>query len=217
MKTSLLLFALGLGWAATTIPASLAAQDETPEDTTSAAENFELSLFPGVQLRGEDSAIRILRLGLYNKNVSVKGLDIGIVNQTTGGLSKGLHVGVAGVAEGDFAGWQSNFVSTVGGRFKGLQLGVVGIVEGDFEGWQNNAVSIVKGEFNGLQGSALYNRINYGEAVQIGFFNRARDISGFQLGLVNWAENMHGIQIGLINIISGKESLQFLPIVNWSF
>ncbi len=56
-----------------------------------------------------------------------------------------------------------------------------------------------------------------GEAVQIGIFNRARDISGFQLGLVNWAENMHGIQIGLINIISGKESLQFLPIVNWSF
>ncbi len=39
----------------------------------------------------------------------------------------------------------------------------------------------------------------------------------FQLGIVNWAENMYGIQIGLINIISGKESLQFLPIVNWSF
>ncbi len=188
LKTSLLLFALGLGWTATTIPVSLAAQDDTPEDTTSAAENFELSLFPGVQLRGEDSAIRILRLGLYNKNVSVKGLDIGIVNQTTGGLSKGL------------------------------QVGVVGFVESDFRGWQSNLVNIVEGEFNGLQGvNALYNEIDYGEAVQIGFFNRARDISGFQLGIVNWAENMHGIQIGLINIISGKESLQFLPIVNWSF
>ncbi len=53
--------------------------------------------------------------------------------------------------------------------------------------------------------------------MQIGLFNRARDVSGFQLGLVNWAENMHGVQIGLINIISGKESFQFLPIVNWSF
>ena len=110
LKTSLLLFALGLGWTATTIPVSLAAQDDTPEDTTSAAENFELSLFPGVQLRGEDSAIRILRLGLYNKNVSVKGLDIGIVNQTTGGLSKGLQVGVVGFVESDFRGWQSNLV-----------------------------------------------------------------------------------------------------------
>jgi len=79
-------------------------------------------------------------------------------------------------------------------------------------------VSIAEGEFNGLQGlGSLYNEIDHGEAVQIGIFNRARDISGFQLGIVNWAENMYGIQIGLINIISGKESLQFLPIVNWSF
>ena len=143
MKTSLL-FAFGLCWAATTIPASLAAQDQTPEDTITAAENFELSLFPPVQLRGEDSAIRILRLGLYNKNVSVKGLDIGIINQTTGGTSKGL------------------------------QVGVVGVVEADYSGWQANIVSIAEGEFNGLQGpDALYNQIDHGEAVQIGFFNRA--------------------------------------------
>ena len=128
LKTSLLLFAFGLGWAATTIPASLAAQDETPEDTTSAAENFELSLFPGVQLRGEDSAIRILRLGLYNKNVSVKGLDIGIVNQTTGGLSKGLQVGVVGFVESDFSGlakqpreYRRGRVQWTAGRKRALQ------------------------------------------------------------------------------------------------
>ena len=188
MKTSLLLFALGLGCAAFTIPGGLIAQDETPQDTTTAPENFELSLFPGVQLRGEDSAIRILRLGLYNRNVSIQGLDVGILNETTGGVSKGLQVGLVGFGEGDFAGWQANFVN------------------------------IVEGEFNGFQGgTALYNAIDRGEAVQIGVFNRARDVSGFQLGLVNWAENMHGVQVGLINIISGKESLKFLPIVNWSF
>ena len=59
MKTSLLLFALGLAWAATAIPTSLVAQDETPQDTTTAPKSFELSLFPGVQLRGEDSAIAL--------------------------------------------------------------------------------------------------------------------------------------------------------------
>ena len=69
----------------------------------------------------------------------------------------------------------------------------------------------------GVQGLSLYNEIDWGEAFQFGIFNRARDISGFQLGIVNWAENMQGIQIGLIDIISGKESLQFLPVVNWSF
>ena len=85
-----LFFAFVLAWAAATIPAGLVAQDDTPQDTTTAAESFELSLFPGVQLRGEDSAIQILRLGLYNKNVSVQGLDIGIFNRTTGSISKGV-------------------------------------------------------------------------------------------------------------------------------
>ena len=188
MKTAPVIVVFGLGWAAVTIPAALLAQAEAPGDTTSVAENFELSLWPGVQLRGTESPIRILRFGLYNKNLSIKGLDIGIVNQTTGGVSKGL------------------------------QMGVVGVVEGDFGGWQHNVVNIAHGKFDGLQGgSVLYNQLDHGEAVQIGFFNRAREISGFQLGIVNWAENMHGFQVGLINIISGKESLQFLPIVNWSF
>ncbi len=126
MKSSLLIFAFGIGCAATTVPSSLTAQDEPAEDTTATVEDFELSLFPGAQLRGEGSAIRILRLGLYNKNLWVSGLDIGVVN-------------------------------------------------------------------------------------------RASDIRGFQLGLVNWAEKMHGVQVGLINIISGNESLPFLPFVNWSF
>ena len=187
MKISLLLFALGLGWTATTLPTSLVAQEETPQDTAIEPKSFELSLAPGVQLRDADSAIRILRLGIYNKNASVQGLDLGLINQTTEGISKGL------------------------------QVGIVGLTEGDFVGWQTGVVGIVKGEFNGLQTGGLYNEINNGEAVQIGIFNRARDISGLQLGIVNWATNMEGIQIGLINIISGKESLQFLPIVNWSF
>ena len=95
MRTAPFILAFGLGWAATTIPTMLHAQDELPEDTT-AAKNFELALFPGVQIRGEDSAIQILRLGIYNRNVSVKGLDIGIVNETTGGVTKGLQVGVVG-------------------------------------------------------------------------------------------------------------------------
>ena len=151
-------------------------------------ESFELSLFPPVQLRGQDSTIRILRLGLYNQNVAVRGLDVGVVNHSTGDVSKGLQYGLVGVVEGAFLGWQDNLL-----------------------------VNINRQEFVGVQGLSLYNEIDWGEAFQFGIFNRARDISGFQLGIVNWAENMQGIQIGLINIISGKESLQFLPVVNWSF
>ncbi len=53
-------------------------------------QNFELSLLPPVQLRGEDSAIRILRLGLYNRNVSVKGLDVGVVNTAPAEYRRGF-------------------------------------------------------------------------------------------------------------------------------
>ena len=180
MRASPFVLAVGFIVAVAVSPAQGLAQ--------AATHSFEGSLFPPVQLRGEDAEIRILRLGLYSKNVSVRGLDVGIVNHSTGGVSKGYQFGVVGVVEGAFLGWQDNLLANINEQ-----------------------------EFVGVQGISLYNQIDWGEAFQVGIFNRSRDISGFQLGIVNWAENMHGIQIGLINIISGKESLQFLPIVNWSF
>ena len=173
-------FVIAVGFLLAVAPFRVAAQEPS--------QNFELSLFPPIQLRGESAEIRIVRLGLYNRNVAVRGLDVGVVNHSTGGISKGLQYGLVGVGEGAFLGWQNNVL-----------------------------VNVNQQEFVGLQGLSVYNQIDWGEAFQFGIFNRARDISGFQLGLVNWAENMHGIQIGIINIISGKESLQFLPIVNWSF
>ena len=141
-----------------------------------------------MQLRDEETEVRILQLGLYSKNVAVRGLDVEVVNHSTGG-----------------------------GVSKGLQYGLVGVTEGAFLGRQNNLLAnINQQKFVGFQGISAYNQIGFGEAVQIGLFNRARDMSGLQIGFVNWAENLHGIQIGLINIISGKESPQLLPIVKWS-
>lgn len=180
MRAFPFVLAVGLLIAIVVSPVHVAAQ--------APSEGFELSLFPPIQLRGQDSAIRILRLGLYNKNVAVRGLDIGLINHSTGDVSKGLQYGLVGVVEGAFLGWQNNLL-----------------------------VNMNQQEFVGIQGFSLYNEMDWGEGFQFGIFNRARDMSGFQLGIVNWAENLHGIQIGLINIISGKESLQFLPIVNWSF
>ena len=96
-------------------------------EAQSADEPFELAVFSPLQVRSEDSAIQILRLSLiYRENVSVKGLDVGLVARNTGGVSKGL------------------------------QYAVVGFVEGDFVGWQNTAVNIVQGTFTGLQGPGLY-------------------------------------------------------------
>ena len=150
-------------------------------------QSFELALWSPIQMRSVDDDIRILRFALlFGENVSVKGLDLGLVLRNTGGVSKGL------------------------------QHGLVGLNDGDFVGWQGNLVSITRGEFTGLQ-QGLYNELDRGEALQMGFVNSARNVSGLQLGLVNLADNMYGIQIGLVNVIRAKESLMFLPIVNWSF
>lgn len=181
-KAPLVVLAVGIAAALAVSPLDTAAQ----EAEESVEKAFELSLFPPVQIRGADEAIMVLRLGLYNKNRWIKGLDLGIVNHTTDGISKALQVSVVGVNEADFSGYQVGVVNIVRGEFKGFHKGV-------------------------------YNEAGVGEGFQLGVFNRSRDFQGFQLGIVNWAENMHGIQVGLINIISGKESLQFLPIVNWSF
>lgn len=159
-----------------------------PLQAQSAEQSFQVALFHPVQIRSESSGIRIFRLSvLYGRNVSVKGLDVGLISHNTGGESKGL------------------------------QVGIVGYNEGDFVGWQNNAVNVVEGAFTGFQGSAIYNGASSGEMFQLGMVNRADDISGFQLGLVNIAGSMYGLQIGLVNIIEDKTNWSFLPIVNWSF
>ena len=149
---------------------------------------FPLALFNPVQIRAEEDAITILRLSLlYGKNAYVKGLDLGLVNHTTTGTTKG---------------WQ---------------LGVVGYNEGDFVGWQDNHVNVTEGVFLGLQ-SGIFNSAGGGEGVQFGGINVSdARFSGLQLSLVNIAEDLYGIQIGLVNIIKSKETLSFLPIVNWKF
>ena len=92
MRASPFVLAVALLLGVAVAPVHVAAQEP--------GEKFELSLFPPVQLRGEDSAITILRLGLYNKNIDVRGLDLGVVNHSTGGVSKGLQYGVVGGSRG---------------------------------------------------------------------------------------------------------------------
>ncbi len=153
-----------------------------------AEEPFQLALWSPVAIRSEEVGITIFRFNLlYGRNVYIKGLDLGLVNHCTGGLSKAWQTGIFNVVEGDFVGWQ--------------------------DGW---ALNYTEGRFIGLQ-TGIYNEIAEGEAVQMGFINKAGKMSGLQLGFVNWCENMYGIQIGLANYIASKETLPFFVFVNWSF
>ncbi|MDD2237091.1 MAG: hypothetical protein PHG65_07790, partial [Kiritimatiellae bacterium] len=53
--------------------------------------------------------------------------------------------------------------------------------------------------------------------LQIGVVNYAQDMTGLQIGLFNATQVMYGLQIGIVNIISDKESLPILPLINAAF
>ena len=135
----------------------------------SADEPFEFALFSPLQVRGPDSAIQVLRLSLiYGENVSVKGLDIGLVMRNTGGESKGLQWGLVGFVEGDFVGWQNTWVNVVDGTVTGLQTGLY-----------NQAAA---GEVFQL---GLVNMADDVSGFQLGLVNFAENMYGLQIGLVN--------------------------------
>ncbi len=149
---------------------------------------IQISLVAPIQIFGEEDSIKGLRLSiLYGRNVDVKGVDLGLI---------------AAHATGDV---------------KGVQWSLVSLTGGDFTGWQSGLVNITEGAFTGYQ-SGWYNRTKGPtEAFQWGLVNVADDMSGFQLGLVNYAKKMDGLQIGLVNVISSKQKLPVLPLVNWQF
>ncbi len=131
---------------------------------------LQLALFNPAQVRPEDTSIFLLRVNLiYGKNVSVKGLDIGLVNHCTGGVSKGLQWGIVGFVEGDFIGWQDHFVNMTGGTFTGFQSG--------FYNDLDNGEAFQLG---------FINRARKVSGFQLGIVNYTESMYGLQIGLINF-------------------------------
>jgi len=65
----------------------------SPAEAQEGAEPFEFSLFSPLQVRGVDAEIQVIRLSLlYGENVSVRGLDIGLVVKEYQGRVQGPPV-----------------------------------------------------------------------------------------------------------------------------
>jgi len=115
---------------------------------------IQLSLFNPIQIFNENTSITGLRINLiYGKNASVSGLDWGLVNHTTSGVSKGVQFGFVAIDETDFIGWQANAVNITKGKFEGLQWGFfnsAGTVSGVQIGIVNYAANMTKGLQIGL-------------------------------------------------------------------
>jgi len=142
-------------------------------------ELFQLSLFNPAQVRPEETSIFILRVNLiYGKNVSVKGLDIGIANHCSGGISKGLQWGIVGFVEGDFIGWQDHFVNITEGTFTGFQSG--------FYNDLDNGEAFQLG---------FINRARTVSGLQLGFVNYTENMYGLQIGLINFIKDKEKLPV----------------------
>lgn len=87
---------------------------------------FQLALIAPIQVFSQDYSVTGIRINLiYGSNTSVTGLDWGLVNRTTGDGSMGAQVGLVGLANSDYSGYQGNFVNVVEGNMQGLQWGFV--------------------------------------------------------------------------------------------
>lgn len=174
-----LLAAVGALFAIGAASDDAAAQDGAP---------IQLAVFPPIQIVGESESVRGIRLSLlFGSNADVTGLDWSFVANHTTGNEKAWQLGLVGIVEGDFTGWQSNgAVNITQGELHGLQTGVVNMT-GTARGFSWGAVNYSAGNYRGLQ-----------------------------LAIVNYARSMEGgVQIGLINIIEEGGQFPFFPIVNW--
>jgi hypothetical protein len=133
---------------------------------------IQLSLVTPIQIFPETDPISAVRFNfIYGRSVSVSGLDFGLANHTTTGLSKGLQWGAVNLADAEFLGVQLGFANVTQGNVEGLQWG--------FINYANYA--------NGLQlGFINYARSMKG--IQIGLVNVIKQGGQFPVfPIVNWS------------------------------
>lgn len=115
---------------------------------------LNVSLFPPIALAKPEDAVTAFRLNLiYGKNTAVKFLDLGLVNQTTTGLSSGLQLGTVNITEAQQSGIQLGFVNYNEGSTNGFQWGTVNYA-GSGGGLQLAFVNYAE-EMKGLQIGAI--------------------------------------------------------------
>lgn len=134
-----------------------------------ASSPFQLALFDPVQIVKHDQSVGIVRIDLiYGKNAGMSGLDLGLINHTTGD-QVGLSYGLASYVQGGFTGWQDNVINIADKSFLGLQSGAFNRSK-DGHGVQFGWVNVTD-KMSGLQlGLVNYTRVMT-KGLQIGVGN----------------------------------------------
>jgi hypothetical protein len=134
---------------------------------------INLSIFPPIAIAKPEDSVTAFRFNLiYGKNTAVKVVDIGLVNQTTTGLSNGLQWGFANYTQGEF---------------KGLQVAAININKGSVHGLQWGTVNYTENS-SGLQ-LAVVNYARKMDGVQVGVVNIIKEGGMFPVMIIaNWGK-----------------------------
>ena len=126
-----------------------------------------LALVPSVQIFNDQAEVTGMRINFVGSNISMTGLDIGVVNMVKNrfsGAAFGIGNSVTGYAKGLQMGCY-NFA----GESHGLQLGVL-----------NRSAKLEGVQFG------IANYANENNRLQFGFINIANNHLGWQIGLMNF-------------------------------
>ena len=126
-----------------------------PSLSAAQSKPVNVALVTPIQIFPESNSMMGLRINLiYGKNVSMEGLDWGLVNAVGSGGFTGVELGLANICDGNALGVQWSAVNLTKGNVKGVQWG-----------WFNSG-----GHVSGLQfGLVNYEGSMYG--LQIGLIN----------------------------------------------
>ena len=132
---------------------------------------IQIALFTPIQIVPQNKGVTAFRFNfIYSVNESVKYVDLGLINLTSGGASTGIQWALVAINKGSFNGWQSALVSQSGSG-EGLQ-------------WSGLNMS---DNWNGLQ-LGLINYAKRYHGVQVGLINIIKEGGAFPVfPIVNWA------------------------------
>ena len=143
-----------------------------PSLGTAQTRPINIALFNPIQIFPESNSIEGLRINLiYGKNVSMLGLDWGLVNGVGTGGFTGLQFGLVNICDGNAMGFQGGGLNLVKENVEGLQWG-----------WFNSG-----GHVSGFQ-LGLVNYAGSMKGLQIGLINII-NTGGFMpvFPIVNWS------------------------------
>lgn len=158
----------------------------------------------GIAMATRDDLMGLQISGLCNwASKDVCGMRATLGGNICYGNTYGVEAGLFSYRDGEFWGWDTEFICAYQPKFWGLQI--------------SGLANVATEQSYGCSIAALCNWAPVDYGFDLAIFNYTTELHGCQIGVVNYAKECPwGFQIGLVNIIMDN-SWKVLPIVNCYF